>query len=70
MTKLYLTEVEASETSRGYWIGETPSICIETNVAELKGTPVEFYGDDMWSVVRQVRAVLKAKGLPTGMQII
>jgi hypothetical protein len=70
MTKLFLTQVEASETSRGYWIGETPAICIETNIAELKGTPVEFYGDDMFSVIRQVRAVLKAKGLSTGMQII
>jgi hypothetical protein len=69
MTKLFLTQVDATETTRGYWIGETSAICIETNVAELKGTPVEFYGDDMFSVIRQVQAVLRAKGLPAGLQV-
>ena len=69
MTKLFLTQVDATETTRGYWIGETLTICIETNVAELKGTPVEFYGDDMFSVIRQVQAVLRAKGLPAGLQV-
>ena len=69
MTKLFLTQVDATETTRGYWIGETPTICIETNVAELKGTPVEFYGDDMFSVIRQVQAVLRAKGLTAGLQV-
>ena len=70
MIKLFLNQVEASETSRGYWIGETEAICINTNVPELKGTPVEFYGDDMFEVVRQVQAVLKSKGLPTGIQVV
>ena len=70
MTKLFINQVEATDTSRGYWIGETEAICINTNVAELKNTPVEFYGDDMFDVIRQVQAVLRAKGLPAGLQIV
>ena len=70
MIKLFLNQVEATDTSRGYWIGETEAICINTNVAELKNTPVEFYGDDMFDVVHQVQAVLKFRGLPTGIQVI
>ena len=70
MIKLFLNQVEANGTSRGYWIGETEAICINTNVPELKNTPVEFYGDEMFDVVRQVQAVLKSKGLPTGIQVI
>jgi hypothetical protein len=69
MTKLFINEVSATETSRVYWIGETPAICINTNVAELKNTPVEFYGDDMFEVLRQVQAALRAKGLPAGVEI-
>jgi len=70
MIKLFLNQVEATDTSRGYWIGETEAICINTNIPELKNTPVEFYGDDMHDVIHQVQAVLKSQGLPIGMQII
>ena len=70
MIKLFLNQVKATDTSRGYWIGETEAICINTNIAELKNTPVEFYGDDMHDVICQVQAVLKSKGLPIGMQIV
>ena len=70
MIKLFLNQVDATSTSRGYWIGETEAICINTNIPELKNTPVEFYGDEMFDVVRQVQAVLKSKGLPTGIQVI
>jgi hypothetical protein len=70
MIKLSINQVEANETSRGYWVGETDAICINTNIPELKNTPVEFYGDDMFDVIHQVQAVLKSKGMPTGIQVV
>jgi hypothetical protein len=54
----------------GCWIGETPAICINTNIVELQNEPVLFYGNDMWDVIHQVKAVLKSRGLTGTIQII
>lgn len=47
---------------RGCFIAETESICINTNMPEIAGTPVEFYDDTLEGVLAQVIAQLKGRG--------
>jgi hypothetical protein len=69
MIKLFMYKIDATDTSRGYWLGESPDILINSNNPELQ-VPVEFYGDSLMDVVGEVKKVLVSKGLPTGIQII
>jgi len=54
----------------GYFEAETSAITINTNVAELKGEPVLFYGDSKQSVIDQVIAVLKSRGLTGRIRLV
>jgi hypothetical protein len=42
-------------------MGESSELCINTNVAELKGTPIEFWGNTYDEVLAQVKIYAKAK---------
>jgi hypothetical protein len=59
MKKVY--EVYVYE-DRGCFVAETPTICINTNMEELQGTPVEFYDNSRNGVIQQVLKELKARG--------
>jgi hypothetical protein len=43
------------------YMGESSELCINTNVAELKGTPIEFWGNTYDEVIAQVKTYAKAK---------
>lgn len=55
--KIYVWEKDAN-----FWTGESEDILINTNVEELKGTPVEFYGNTKRSVIEQIIGELKSRG--------
>ncbi len=59
MTKIY--EVFITE-ERGCFIADTPAICINTNIPEIKDTPVEFYDNTRLGVIHQILNALKARG--------
>ena len=46
----------------GSFLGESDSICINTNIPEIADTPIEFWGESRGSVIKQVLDHLKAKG--------
>ena len=50
------------ENADGSFIGESESICINTNIPEIADTPIEFWGNSKNCVVQQVLSYLKAKG--------
>ena len=50
------------ENEDGSFLGESDSICINTNIPEIADTPVEFWGNSRGSVIEQVLSHLKAKG--------
>ena len=58
---LHIYEVPADDFSRGYFLAESPQLCISTNCPELSGEPIEFYGDTRHCVLDQVRAFARAK---------
>jgi len=60
MNKIYKIYVWEKDTN--FWTGESEDILINTNVQELKDTPVEFYGDTKRSVIEQIIDELKRRG--------
>jgi hypothetical protein len=54
----------------GAYVGETSAITIRSNNADINGTPVEFWGNTRASVVEQVIAQLKARGLTGKLRIL
>jgi len=54
----------------GYFEAETEAITINTNIQELKGQPVLFYGNTKQSVIDQVIAVLKSRGLTGRLRLV
>jgi len=43
------------------FMGESSELCINTNVPELKGTPIEFWANSYDDVLAQVKTYAKAK---------
>jgi hypothetical protein len=58
---LHIYEVPAVEMSSGYFLGESSQLCINSNIRELAGEPIEFYGDSRQSVIDQVKKYARAK---------
>ena len=50
------------DNDNGSFLGDSDSICINTNIPEIANTPVEFWGDSKECVVQQVLGYLKTKG--------
>ena len=46
----------------GSFLGESDSICINTNIPEIADTPIEFWGNSKDSVIQQVLDYLKGRG--------
>lgn len=59
--KLWVYEVPAVEMSNGYFLGESSQLCINSNIPEIAGESIEFYGDSRQSVIDQVKAYAKSK---------
>ena len=57
MTKI---ELEIFEDN-GAFIGESMQICINSNIAALANTPVQFWGDTPAQVIEQVKQHARAK---------
>ena len=68
--KAYIYEIPANQNQNGYFLGESPDIKISTNVAELQGQLVEFYGCNKEEVTKQIIAVLKMRGLTGKLKVI
>lgn len=62
--QLYIRE------DNGCYIGETPSICIKSNIKELQNEPVLFYGSTKSSVIDQVITVLRSRKLSGRIQLV
>jgi hypothetical protein len=43
------------------FMGESSELCINTNVPELKNTPIEFWANSYDDVIAQVKAYAKSK---------
>ena len=54
----------------GCYIGETTAIRMKTNIRELKGELVLFYGATKDEVINQVITVLRAKKLSGKIQLV
>jgi hypothetical protein len=59
----YVFEQNDIQTGRVWFEGECDLIVIKTNVAELIGEPVVFYGETKSNVVEQIINHLKSMGL-------
>jgi hypothetical protein len=55
-----LIELEIFENN-GAFIGESMQICINSNIAEIAKTPVQFWGDTPAQVIEQVGQYARAK---------
>jgi len=42
-------------------MGESSELCINTNIPELKNTPIEFWANSYDDVIAQVKAYAKSK---------
>ncbi len=49
----------------GAFMGESSSLCINSNIPEIASTPIEFWGSDRAEVIAQVKAYARAK-FPNG----
>jgi len=56
--KLWIYDIQSSETARGYFLGESSEICIN---GILDSIPVEFYGETRQEVIDQVKKTAKAR---------
>ena len=57
------------QQERGY-MAESAELCINSNIPELAATPIEFWGSDIGSIVDQVKAYARAKGLSGRIHLI
>ena len=70
LVKAYIYKESATEMQRGYFVGECEAIPMRTNVAELSGELVQFYGDTEEDVVKQIVCVLKQRNMTGKLRII
>ena len=63
LVKAYIYEETATETSRAHFTGECEAISMQTNVKELTGELVQFYGDTEESIIKQIVCVLKSRNM-------
>jgi len=59
--KAYVYSPDADSMQRCF-IGEIEGVNIRTNVAELKDTPIEFYGDTKVELLTSMVEFLKGSG--------
>lgn len=59
--QLHIYEVSPVEMSNGYFLGESSQLCLNSNIPELAGEPIEFYGDSRQSVIDQVKTYARHK---------
>ena len=43
------------------FLGEAPELCINTNIPEIKDTPIEFWANSYDEIIQQVKTYAKAK---------
>jgi hypothetical protein len=43
------------------FLGEAPELCINTNIPEIKDTPIEFWANSYNEIIQQVKTYAKAK---------
>ena len=43
------------------FLGEAPELCINTNISEIKNTPIEFWANSYDEIIQQVKTYAKAK---------
>jgi hypothetical protein len=43
------------------FLGEAPELCINTNISEIKDTPIEFWANSYDEIIQQVKTYAKAK---------
>lgn len=67
MSKIY--EVYVYELDRGF-MAECPDCCINTNIREIKDTPIEFYSNTRADVINAVLSHLKHLGLHGRLRIV
>jgi hypothetical protein len=60
----------ATDCARAYFVGECEALPIRTNVAELAGELVEFYGDSRQQVIDQIISALQSRGLTGRLRVI
>ena len=70
IVKAYIYEKSATDTARGYFVGECEAISMKTNISSLKGELVEFYGDSKEAIIKQIIAVLKSRGMTGKLRIL
>ena len=70
IVKAYIYEKSATDTARGYFVGECEAIPMKTNISELKGELVEFYGDSEKVIIQQIIAVLKSRGMTGKLRVM
>jgi hypothetical protein len=70
LVKAYIYKESATETHRDYFTGECEAIPMRTNVPELSGELVQFYGDTEEAVIKQIVCVLKSCGMTGKLRII
>lgn len=54
---------------RKFFSGECEAIAIRTNISEIQGEFVEFLGETRDSVIQQIIAVLKSRGMTGKLRI-
>jgi hypothetical protein len=75
MKKVYKAHVytqmftDGSDNVRGY-VGEIEGVYIQTNVAELKNQPIEFYGVTKDALLTQMVKFLKGVGLTGVLRVV
>ena len=70
IVKAYIYEKSATDTARGYFVGECEAIPMKTNISDLKGELVEFYGDSEKVIIQQIIAVLKSRGMTGKLRVM
>ena len=70
IVKAYIYEKSATDTARGYFVGECEAIPMKTNISDLKGQLVEFYGDSEKVIIQQIIAVLKSRGITGKLRVM
>ena len=69
MSKIYKVYVYELEDNRGF-LAESPDCCINTNIEEIKGTPIEFYDNTREGVISKVIDHLKYLGLSGRLRVM
>jgi hypothetical protein len=65
----YIYQETANKMQRAYFTGECEAIPMRTNVPELAGELVQFYGDTEDDVIKQIICVLKSRNMTGKLRI-